>query len=391
MRILISIGELVLQIKSKTIKSTVLYIINTDWFFISHFLPIGQEIIKKGYIVHIACGITDKKEYLESLGFIVHPLSISRSGKSINNEFQTIIEMYKIIKNINPNILELFTIKPVLYGGIISRFFSISKKVFYITGLGYVFIAKGLTGLIIRNIVKNMYKLAITGKTNSVITENIFDKELINSLKAIDEKQINIIRGAGVDLTQYKYLEESNENIKVTMACRLLKDKGVFEYIEAAKILKNKNINVDFELCGDIDSDNPASLTNQDLVNIKKDGFVKVTGFSSDIASVFSSTNIVVLPSYREGLPKVLIEASACGRAVVTTNVPGCKDAIEPNITGLLCKVKDANSLAKSIEKLILDNELRNSMGKAGRVLAEKEFDINNIIRKHLKIYERSL
>lgn len=367
----------------------ILYVINVDWFFISHFLPIGLEGLNRGYEIHIACGITDKKEYLENLGFIVHPLSITRSGTSIKNEIKTIVEIYKIIKFIKPNILEFFTIKPVLYGGIISKFLSITKKVFYITGLGYVFIAKGLKGFVIRNLVKTLYKLAISGENNSIITENIYDKELINNLNAVNKTQINLIRGAGVDLNQYKYIEENNENIKVSMACRLLKDKGVFEYIEASKILKNKYPNIEFELYGDIDIHNPASLTNDDIEKIKKDRIVKIYGFSSDIAGIFSDSNIIVLPSYREGLPKVLIEAAACGRAVVTTDVPGCRDAIEPNITGLLCEVKNPKSLAKQIEKLLLNNELRNNMGKEGRKLAENEFDINKVVEKHFEIYER--
>jgi len=366
----------------------ILYIINVDWFFVSHFLPVGLEGIKRGFKVHIACGITDKNEYLESLGFIVHPLSISRSGTSIKSELKTIIEIYKIIKSINPQVLEFFTIKPVLYGGIVSRFLRIPKKVFYITGLGYVFVACGFKGFIVRNIVKTLYKLAIIGKTNSIITENIYDKELINSLKIVNNNQIKIIRGAGVDLSNYRYKEENNSNIKVSMACRLLKDKGIFEYIKAAKILKQKLPNLEFELYGDIDIHNPASLTNEDIQKIKKDALVNVYGFSSNIASVFTNSNIVVLPSYREGLPKVLIEAAACGRAVVTTDVPGCRDAIEPNITGLLCEVKNANSLATTIEKLILDKEFRNNMGKEGRKLAEKEFDIKKVVEKHFEIYE---
>ena len=145
-------------------------------------------------------------------------------------------------------------------------------------------------------------------------------------------------------------------------------------------------VNSSGEVLDSIGGEKSLSVTN--LEDIKKEGLVKVTGFCSDIASVFSSANIVVLPSYREGLPKVLIEAAACGRAIVTTDVPGCRDAIEPDITGLLCKVKDANSLANAIERLILDKELRNSMGKSGRELAEKYFDINHIVKKHFDIYE---
>lgn len=369
----------------------ILYIINVDWAYISHFLPVGIEGMKRGYEIHLACGITDKKEYLESLGFKVHPLSITRSSIKIVDEINTMIEMYVLIKFLNPTIVEFLTIKPVLYGGIVSKILSIPCKVFYITGLGYVFIKKGLKGFILRNIVKILYKFAISGKNSLVITENVYDKELISNLNAVNNNQIRIIRGAGVDLTKYQFREEDNQNIRVSMACRLLKDKGVYEYVEAVKILKPKYPNVNFELYGDIDIYNPASLTDLDVENIKKEGFINVHGFSTNIANVFSNSNIVVLPSYREGLPKVLIEAAASGRSVVTTDVPGCRDAIQVGITGLLCEVKNPVSLANEIEKLLLDDNLRNIMGKSGRILAEKEYDITKILTEHFNVYEENL
>ena len=367
-------------------RKKILFVVNVDWFFISHRLPLALEALKRGYEVHIACGITDKKEYLESLGLIVHPLNLSRSGTGIKGEIKAFFEIYQILKEINPKISHFVTIKPVLYGGIASRFLNIGKKVFSISGLGFTFIKKGLKASLVRIAIKTMYRFALGGKNSHVIVQNPDDKAVLDSIVKVP---ITLIRGSGVDLSQYEYNEEKNENIKVSMACRLLKDKGVFEYIEAAKILKQKLPNVEFELYGDIDIHNPASLTSDDIEKIKNDGFVKVHGFTSNIAKVFSDSNIVVLPSYREGLPKVLIEAAACGRAVVTTDVPGCRDAIEPNITGLLCKVKDSKSLASMIEKLIVDKNLRNSMGTAGRELAEKEFDINKVVEKHFEIYER--
>lgn len=363
----------------------ILFVVNVDWFFISHRLSLALEALERGYEVHIACRITDKKEYLENLGLKVHPLNLSRSGTGIKGELKAFSEIYKILKKINPDIIHFVTIKPVLYGGIASRFLNIYKKIFSISGLGFIFIKQGFKASIVKIIIKTMYRFALSGKNSHVIVQNPDDKVEINS---IVEVSTTLIRGSGVDLIQYKYIKENNENIKVSMACRLLKDKGVFEYVEAAKILKQKLLNVEFELYGDIDIHNPASLTKDDIEKIKKDGFVKVYGFSSDIAKVFRDSNIVVLPSYREGLPKVLIEAAACGRAVVTTDVPGCRNAIEPSITGLLCKVKDSRSLASMIEKLILDNDLRNSMGKAGRKLAEKEFDIQKVVEKHFEIYE---
>ncbi|ADG94191.1 glycosyl transferase group 1 [Arcobacter nitrofigilis DSM 7299] len=363
----------------------ILFVVNVDWFFISHRLPLALEALKKGYEVHISCAITDKKKYLESLGLKVHPLEISRSGIGITGEIKAFLEIYKVLKEISPNVAHFVTIKPILYGGIVSRFLSINKKVFSISGLGFIFIKQGFEASVVRYIIKTMYSFALGGKNSHVIVQNPDDNALV---KSISNVKTTLIRGSGVDLSQYSYIEENNENIKVSMACRLLKDKGVFEYIEAAEIVKQKLPNVEFELYGDVDIDNPASLTNEDIKMIKKSGFVNVYGFSSNIASAFSDSNIVVLPSYREGLPKVLIEAAACGRAVVTTDVPGCSDAIVPDITGLLCKVKNSESLAQMIEKLIIDENLRNSMGKAGRKLAGKEFDIKKVVEKHFEIYE---
>jgi len=372
----------------------ILFVVNVDWFFISHRLPLALEALKKGYEVYIACGITDKKEYLENIGLVVHPLNLSRSAIGLKGEIKAFSEIYTILKEINPDIVHFVTIKPVLYGGIASRFLNIGKKVFSISGLGFIFIKQGLKASIVRMLIKTMYRFALGGKNSHVIVQNPDDKVVVNSIVKVP---ITLIRGSGVDLSQYQYVPENNDNMKVSMACRLLKDKGVFEYVEAARIIKNLEFkienysNVEFELYGDIDMHNPASLTSEDLEKIKKDGFVKLYGLSNNIAKVFRDSNIVVLPSYREGLPKVLIEAAACGRAVVTTDVPGCRDAIEPNVTGLLCKIKDANSLIGQIEKLIVDKNLRNNMGKAGRKLAEKEFDIDEVVKKHFAVYEGNL
>jgi len=362
-----------------------LFIINVDWFFISHFLPVAVEAQRRGYEVHIACGLTDKKEYLESFGFTIHSLALSRNGTTFIKEMKTLVDIYKVLKLVNAKTVEFLTIKPVLYGGIISKFFSIERKVFYITGLGYVFIKKGFKGSIIRSIVKFLYFIALSGKNSKIITENSFDKKLLCDLNAVDDSRIEIIRGAGVDISHYRLTPEP-QKITVAMASRLLKDKGVFEYIQAAKILKQRAVQATFELYGDIDIYNPATLTAQDLEEIKDDGSIQLMGHISNIAQVFKKSNIVVLPSYREGLPKVLVEAAASGRAVVTTDVPGCRDAIKPNITGLLCHVKDAESLADSIEKLILNPDLREKMGKAGRALAEQEFALEKIVAKHLEV-----
>jgi len=369
-------------------KKTVLFVINVDWFLISHFLPVAVKMLNKDCEVHILCKFTTKKDYLKSLGFIVHDIDISRGRANIARELATLKQMYKTIKEIAPDVMELYTIKPVIYGGIISRLLNIKKNIFYITGLGYVFISRGFVSSMKTVIYKSLYRFAIQGKNTRVIVENISDGNFINALNVVNSSRIHLIKGAGVDLGKINYVEEINDQVVVVMASRFLRDKGIFEYVKAAKIIKDKGLNVKFELYGDIDKDNPASLDNSEVSIIKDEKIVKVCGFSKDIVSIFLKANIVVLPSYREGFPKVLIEAAACGRAVVTTDVPGCRDAIQTNVTGLLCSSRDELSLAIQIERLILDSKLRSSMGRNGRRMAIEEFDQDKIIKKHVEIFE---
>ena len=174
----------------------------------------------------------------------------------------------------------------------------------------------------------------------------------------------------------------------VVMVARLLQDKGVNEFVTAAKLLKKRGVNVRFWLVGEPDIDNPASVNKSDLNIWRNEGTIDLLGFRDDIANLFAKSSIVVLPSYREGFPKALVEAAACGRAIVTTDVPGCRDAIEPEKTGLLVPVKDPIALADAIQRLIENPELCKSMGQAGRVLAERRFAIEKIVDAHFKVYK---
>lgn len=368
-------------------KNKLLYIVNVDWFFISHRLPIALAALREGYEVHIACGLTDKKEYLENLGFIVHPLNLSRGSTGLIQEYKSFRDITATLRNVKPDIIHFVTIKPVLYGGIISRLLGFKNRVFAISGLGYVFTSQNLKTSFLRFFIIQLYKLALGNNASKVIVQNSDDRAILKHFGIIQKEQTILIRGSGVDLETHSYEEEPRGIPTVVMASRLLKDKGVMEFVEAARILKEKSIKAQFKLYGDIDEHNPASLSQNDINKLKKEAILDVHGYVKDIANIFSKSNIVVLPSYREGLPKVLIEAAACGRAVITSDVAGCRDAIEPNKTGLLVKVKDVQALANGIEKLIEDKTLRHMMGEAGRALAEKEFDIQQVIKIHLHVY----
>ncbi len=365
-----------------------LFIVNVDWFFVSHRLPIALKALEEGYEVHLLCALTDKADYLESLGLVVHPFLFTRSGKNIFNEIICIANLYRQVKRIKPDLIHLVTIKPVLYGGIVARLAKVPVVVSAISGLGFLFVErKGVKARLFRSAILFLYRLAMGHSNQRVIFQNFADMNALLVAGGVQKGKVRMIRGSGVDLQDYPVESESEGVPVVVMASRLLKDKGVIEFVEAAKILKAKGVNAHFKLIGDTDPENPASVTAEDIETWEKEGNVDCLGFRSDIAKLFSQSHIVTLPSYREGLPKVLIEAAACGRAVITTDVPGCRDAIIPNVTGILIPARDARALAEAIEQLINDASLRHKMGQAGRKLAEREFSIEKVVSAHFDIY----
>ncbi|WP_351123780.1 glycosyltransferase family 4 protein [Shewanella sp. T24-MNA-CIBAN-0130] len=368
-----------------------LFIVNVDWFFISHRLPIALAAIKQGYEVHLACGITNRKAELETLGLVVHSLSISRSGTSLLKELKVIKEMNTIVEKVAPDAVHLVTIKGVVYGGLVTRFKKIKVRIASISGLGFVFIDKGFKALILRFLITKLYRIALNSSNTKVIFQNENDKAIFIKNNIIKPEQSLIIRGSGVDLEKYKYLPEPSGEKVIMFLARLLKDKGLVEFCEAAITLKKSGFKGRFVLVGDIDLYNPNSLNQQELNNYVNSGYIEHWGFSTNVAEIIAHSHVMVLPSYREGLPKSLIEAAACGRAVITTDVPGCRDAITPNLTGILIPVKSSEAIIYAIQTLCDNDDTRIIMGKKGRALAESCFDIADVIETHLKLYKEAV
>jgi len=368
-----------------------LFLVNVDWFFISHRLPIALAAIECGYEVHIATGITNKQAELEAQGFIIHPLPINRGKASLNSEILAFKAIAHILKTIKPDLLHLITIKPVLYGGLAARFCHVKGIIAAISGLGYVFTTKGYVAKIRRWFISLAYWLALKHPRLRVIFQNSDDKQLLSTATGLPSRQVVMIPGSGVDLTKFAYQDEPSGTPVVVMASRLLTDKGICEFVTAATQLCQHHPHVTFQLVGTIDPDNPASVTQAQVEQWRHNTPIKILGQRDDMAELFSQAHIVVLPSYREGFPKVLIEAAACGRAVITTDVPGCRDAIIPEETGLLVPPRDAQALADAIDKLLLNPERRKSMGQAGRQLAEKRYSIEQVVTTHLAIYQELL
>lgn len=366
-----------------------MFVVNVDWFFLSHRLPIALEALRQGYQVHIATGLTDKLDELQRHGLVVHPLALDRSSAGLGNALCTMVELWRVLRAVRPDVVHLVTIKPVLLGGLVARLAGVPAVVVAVSGLGFVFMARGAKAAVRRWLVGGLYRVALGHRNLKVIFQNADDLRSLAKVAHLPAAKVAMIRGSGVDLARYAHVPLPGGVAVVLLAARLLADKGVLEFVQAARLLKQRGCNARFVLVGTVDSANPTSFTDAEVSAWVHDGVVEWWGHRADMPQVLAAAHLVVLPSYREGLPKVLIEAAACGRAVVTTDVPGCRDAIDPGVTGVLVPVRNAAALADALEGLLIDPAHCQAMGNAGRALAESAFDVRQVVAAHLRIYQQ--
>ena len=369
-----------------------LFVVNVDWFFISHRLPIALEAIKQGYETHIATTITDKLELLESSGLIVHPLHLHRSHSRVGVVLSEFAEILSVIRTVSPDIVHLITIKPLLLGGIAARLTGVPAVVSAVSGLGFIFVNNGMVALLRRKVISVLYRLALGYSNQKVIFQNVDDCAQLSRLAQLSADKSILIHGSGVDLSLYSRKPLPDGVPIVLLAARLLADKGVREFVCAAELVNSSTPRARFVLVGEVDPSNPTSIPHQEINQWEQSGIVEFWGYRDDMEQVLSSATIVVLPSYYgEGLPKVLVEAEACGRAVVTTDHPGCRDAIEEGKTGLLVPVRDAEAVANAVSALLDDLARCDEMGKAGRRRAEEFFDVRQVVAEHMQVYKELL
>jgi glycosyltransferase involved in cell wall biosynthesis len=368
----------------------VLFVVNDAAFFVSHRLPIAQQLIEEGYEVHLATSGETLPIYNE-MGLSFHKLGVSRKGTRPLSELRLIWQLFKLFTGLQPDLVHLVTIKPYLYGGIAAKMANVPAVVSAVSGLGFVLMATGFKAKFLKAVLYPLYKFSFSHKNQIIIFQNNDDANFLVDWKVIRASKARLIRGSGVDLSAYQYSAEPKEKIVITFVARLLTGKGIREFINASRIIHSNGKEVNFWVVGDLDEGNPESITKAEVASWKDLSNVKFFGFQSNVAELYSKSNIACLPSYREGLPKSLVEAAACGRAVITTDVPGCRDAIESNKTGLLVPVNNAVALADAIEYLLENPDVRERMGVAGRALAEKEFAIEKIVAEHMEIFQKLL
>ncbi len=373
---------------AKIIKLVIL--INDLSFFCSHRLPIAEAAMDKSIDVVIGYGELGgaDPQALEQKGLKVSFVPMKRGSINVLKDLQSLFYIWRFFKKEKPDIAHLVTIKPYLYGGLIARLTGVPALVTAISGLGALFIHKDLKSKILKFLLYPLYRLAFNHSNQIVIVQNQEDAKVLRGWGVLNSNKVKLLKGSGVQLEKFINLEDTPGIPVVCFASHLLLDKGVYDFVSAARLLKKRKVQARFFLAGDLDTQNPKGINMEDLKKIREEGCVEILGYQKNIPSLYSRSHIICLPSYREGLPKTLLEAAAASRAVVTTDVPGCRDAIIPNITGLLVPVRDSEALANAIQDLIKNPEKRKIMGKAGRELAKKEFAIENIVDAHLKIYK---
>lgn len=362
-----------------------LYVVNNPAFFVSHRLPLAIAAKKAGFTVQVATMDGSAVARIRELGFIHHRLPLSRSGKNPLAELRSIWAIYRLFKRVQPQVVHAVTIKPVLYGGIAARLARVPGFLAAVSGLGYIFTNE--RGGLMRWLALRLYGLALKHPRSRVIFQNSNDRDVLLNAGAVRSEQAVLIRGSGVDLDTFNYVPEPDGPPVALMVSRLLLDKGIHEFITAAQKSQAAGEAVVWQIAGSPDKGNPASVTAEQMTQWHQSGVIQWLGEQTNIAELYHKSHIAVLPSYREGLPKSLIEAAACGRAVVTTDVPGCRDAIEANVTGLLVPAQDADALYEAILTLAKNKAMRQQFGRAGRDLAERAFDINTVIDTHLRLY----
>jgi glycosyltransferase involved in cell wall biosynthesis len=365
-----------------------LFVVNYAEFFLSHRAVLAVAARQRGYDVHVAAQDGPLVPRVRALGLPFHVLPRMRGTTRPHREVQTVAAMHRLYRRLRPAIVHHVSIKPVIYGGIAAQLAGVPAVVSAISGLGSVFVASGAWGMARRAAVVVSYRAALRHRNARVIVQNEDDRSFVHRL---GETRTSLIAGSGVDLSAFAPTPERTGEAVVVLPARLLRDKGVVEFVEAARMCRRAGSSARFALVGPLDPDNPSAVSEGELRRWVSEKAVEWWGQRDDMPEVYRQAHLVALPSYREGLSKTLIEASASARPIVTTDVPGCRDVVKQGQSGLLVPARDAESLAQAMLSLLRDPALREKMGSAGRERAVREFGVESVIAQTLDVYESLL
>lgn len=367
-------------------KYRIVIVANATWNIYNFRLNVLDVLIANDFDVYVVAPVDKYIFYKESFPEVkhIHLRHLNRDGTNPIQELILIREFVRIYRKIKPDLILHYTVKPNIYGGFAAGILKI-PSIAVVTGLGYAFIHKGF----IKAITKLLYRLS-SKYHNKIIFENIDDKKLFVKYNLIKKNKGISIKGCGVDIEYFSPVNQNGKkksNIVFTFIGRLLYDKGIVEFVEAAKIIKKDYINTEFWLIGEVDEKNPASVSEEDLINWVKNKNVIYHGFKENIKKYIAKSDCIVLPSYREGMSRTITEGMSMGKPVIATDVAGCKEAVDNRENGYLVPVKEIDPLVSAMEEIInMTTDERDEMGKNGREKAIKEFDDNLIADEILNV-----
>jgi glycosyltransferase involved in cell wall biosynthesis len=368
-----------------------LYLITEDWYFCSHRLPLAQAAIQAGFEVVLIANVQLHGDTIRSEGIRIIPLAIQRHSMNPFRELKTLLRIMKVYSVERPDIVHHVAIKPVLYGSIAAFFTGIPRIVNALTGLGYLFISEKLKSRILRACIKQLFWFFFNRKRSQLILQNPDDIDMFLKNGIVKKSLICLIRGSGVDATRFIPKPEPFHPITVMLPARMLIDKGVVEFVEAARILIKQGCMARFILVGKCDPENPSAISEEQLHLWQQERIIEWWGHQSDMMAVFAKSHIICLPSYREGLPKALLEAASCGKPIVTTDVPGCREIVRDGLNGILVPARSSRALAEALRKLIDNRDLRKKMGAKGREIVLREFSKEKVVNETLAVYAEML
>ena len=369
-----------------------LYVVNIPRFFLSHRLPLALAAREAGFEVSVATSDADSESLrqIEAAGLVIYPIKLRQHGVNPLWEMRTLLALWALYRDLKPDLLHQVSVKPALYGGIAARLAGCHNVVQALSGLGYVFVNRGLKARLLKAAIGLPFKLALGGDNTRVIFQNPNDRQLFIARGLAARGKTLVIRGSGVDEDRFRPSAESLDDLPVALfAGRLLWQKGIGDFVEAARRLRGK---ARFWVAGYKEATSPSNVSESQLRAWQAEGLIEWLGARDDMPAVYANSNIVCLPStYGEGVPKVLIEAAACARACVASDAPGCREIVRDGVNGLLVPPGDIDALTAAIQRLIDDPPERLRMGAAGRQIVLDGFTLRQVIAETLALYDSLL
>lgn len=371
----------------------ILFVVTEDWYFCSHRLPLAVAAAQAGHEVAVATRLTGHKQTIESSGICVLPLlRMKRSSLNIFRELATLLELFIIFQKERPDVIHLVALKPAIYGSLAAMLAGVPSRVCALGGLGFAFSSNKMLARFLRPLLLATFRFIFNDSRSRLILQNSDDLALLTKRAQVNRHHVRMIRSAGVDLEQYAVLDIPDGVPIVMLATRMLWDKGVGEFVQAAKAVKAEGVSARFVLVGEPDEENPSSVPRKQLLDWHASGVIEWWGYRTNMPEVLSKASVVCLPSYYgEGIPKVLIEAMACGRPIITTDMPGCRELVRDGKNGMLVSPMDAAGLAEHFAALVASRSRCQSMGLEGRRIAETEFSLKQVTQETMAVYEELL